>query len=99
MFKHEGGKTNRVLNVSAAENVKYWVISTILTGVVRRLQQKQIIEVETVPALTRAASTTSAISLLSYWRTIARMFECRWGERARALRTHDAEPLHPADEH
>ena len=52
---------------------------------------------ERVPSLARSAVTTGASSPLSYWRTTARKLERRWRERTHALRTAEAEPLHPAD--
>ena len=52
---------------------------------------------ERVPSLVRSAVTAGANSLPSYWRTTARKLERRWRERTHALRTAEAEPLHPAD--
>ena len=52
---------------------------------------------ERVPSLARSAVTTGASSPHSYWRSTARKLECRWRERTHALRTTEAEPLHPAD--
>ena len=52
---------------------------------------------ERVPSLARSAGTAGASSPLSYRRTTARKLERRWRERTHALRTAEAEPLHPAD--
>ena len=52
---------------------------------------------ERAPSLARSAGTAGASSPLSYRRTTARKLERRWRERTHALRTTEAEPLHPAD--